>query len=114
MLNDIAATDRTFRLVGEEWIGKCLICRAPLRFDATTGEGVTIEHIVPRSGGGDNDLLNLGLAHPACNWEKGRNWDSRKANRRRAAPQKYTALVERLLAERKQRWREPQADSTKV
>ncbi len=106
-MNEIAATDLTFRKEGSEWVGKCLICGGPLRFDADTGEGVTVEHIVPRSGGGDNGLLNLGLTHPACNWEKGRNWDRRQARRRRADPQKYAALVERLLVERKRRWRPP-------
>ncbi len=107
LLNEIAATDRTFQRVGDQWIGKCLICRAPMRFDAGNGEGATVEHILPRTAGGSNDLHNLGLAHPACNWEKGRNWDSKKASRRRADPQKYAALVDRLLLERQQRWRDP-------
>ena len=38
-------------------------------FDAETGEGATIEHILPRSLGGANDLLNLGIAHQQCNGE---------------------------------------------
>ncbi len=105
LMNEIAATDRTFSKEGGQWVGKCIICRGPLRFDASSGEGATIEHIVPRAGGGDNDLLNLGLAHPPCNWEKGRNWDRRQAHRRRADPQKYDAIVGRLLAERRRRWR---------
>ncbi len=109
-MNEIAATDRTFQQEGGEWVGKCLICSGPLRFDAHTGEGATVEHIVPRTAGGGNDLLNLGLAHPACNWEKGRNWDRRQARRRRADPAKYAALVERLLAERLRRWRPPSAE----
>lgn len=105
-MNEIAATDNTFTRVGREWLGKCIICRAPLRFDALTGDGATIEHILPRSGGGDNRLLNLGLAHFACNAEKGRNWDRKQARRRRADPDKYDAIVARMLAERQRRWRE--------
>lgn len=106
-MNTIAATDRTFSRVDGDWAGKCIICGGPLRFDAKTGEGATIEHIVPRAGGGDNELLNLGLAHFACNAEKGRNWDRKQARRRRAEPEKYAAMVGRMLAERKRRWRAP-------
>lgn len=105
-MNAIAATDSTFTRVGREWLGKCLICAAPLRFDALTGDGATIEHIIPRSAGGDNSPLNLGLAHFACNAEKGRNWDRKQARRRRNAPDKYDAIVGRMLTERKRRWRE--------
>ena len=63
LITEIAESDSTFERVGDDWIGKCLICSAPLRFDARTGGGATIEHIIPRKGGGTDDLLNLGLAH---------------------------------------------------
>lgn len=108
----IAATDTTFTFHDGEWQGKCLICGGPLRFDAETGEGANIEHILPRTLGGDNDLCNLGITHPRCNGEKGRNWDS--GRRRRGQPERYRLLVGRLLAERARRWRPPGDDSTEA
>lgn len=87
------------------WEGKCLICGGPLRFDARTGEGATIEHIVPRSLGGTNDERNLGIAHPRCNGEKGRRWDG--GHSRKRDPNRYDEIVGRLLRERERRWREP-------
>ena len=104
-LNAIAETDVTFRREGNDWVGKCLICGGPIRFDATTGEGATVEHIRPRALGGGSDLLNLGVAHARCNGEKGRRWDPRRRHRR--VPDPHTALVGRLLAERARRWRLP-------
>ena len=104
-LNEIAATDSTFTRVGVRWVGKCLICNGPIAFDSATGEGATIEHIIPRTLGGDNDPLNLGVAHFRCNAEKGRHWDARRRHSHR--PEQYTALTQRLLAERKRRYRSP-------
>jgi 5-methylcytosine-specific restriction endonuclease McrA len=104
LLNQVATTDRTFHREEEDWVGKCLICGGPLRFDARTGEGATIEHILPRNLGGDNDLRNLGVAHQRCNGEKGRRWDP--PARRRRNESRYTELVERLRAERARRWRD--------
>lgn len=106
-LHQIAETDSTFRRQGSLWTGRCLICNGPLRFDAETGEGASIEHIVPRSLGGGNDLANLGIAHRRCNGEKGVHWDG--GRRRRTLPDRYSALVARLLGERQRRWREPVA-----
>ena len=103
LLNKIAETDSTFTRQGECWVGKCLICGGPLRFDAATGEGATVEHILPRSLGGSNELLNLGIAHRHCNGEKGQHWDPRR--RHRAAPGRYRTLLARLHAERQRRWR---------
>jgi 5-methylcytosine-specific restriction endonuclease McrA len=108
LLNQIAQTDATFWRDGEDWIGKCLICGGPLRFSARSGEGATVEHILPRSLGGTNDLRNLGVAHPHCNGEKGRRWDPK--GRHRSHPERYSALLGRLRAERERRWRE--AEST--
>jgi len=105
LLNQIAATDATFHRQGTSWVGRCLICRGPLRFDARTGEGASVEHIVPRSLGGTNELTNLGIAHRRCNGEKGIHWDG--GRRRKADPQRYGQLVQRLLAERQSRWRDP-------
>jgi len=101
----VAETDITFARVDGDWIGKCLICNGPLRFDARTGGGVTVEHIVPRKAGGSNDLLNLGLTHAACNFEKGVHWDEPK--RRRGRSKEYDYLLTKLLTKRRARWREP-------
>ena len=104
LLNQIAATDRTFHCEDGDWVGKRLNCSGPLRFDAHTGEGGTIEHILLRSLGGGSDLHNLGVAHRRCNGEKGRRWDAPK--RRRGNEERYVALVERLRMERALRWRD--------
>jgi 5-methylcytosine-specific restriction endonuclease McrA len=103
--NAIAATDSTFSLTDGYWTGKCLICGGWLRFHASDGFGVNIEHILPRSLGGTSDLLNLGLTHPHCNGEKGRRWDIKRRHRYKV--DQYRALIDRLLAERQRRWREP-------
>jgi 5-methylcytosine-specific restriction endonuclease McrA len=102
-LNRIAETDSTFSRQGTDWVGKCLICGGPLRFDARTGEGATIEHILPRRQGGTDELRNLGIAHRRCNGEKGIHWDG--GPRRTANPLRYAALVERLRTERMRCWR---------
>jgi 5-methylcytosine-specific restriction endonuclease McrA len=57
---------------------------------------------VPRSAGGSDDLLNLGLACFRCNNQKGRRHDPRGLGDAKAAE-----LIERLLARRRARWRDP-------
>jgi hypothetical protein len=69
-MNRVARTDSTFTLNGNTWTGRCLICNAPMAFDARTGDGATLEHIRARSRGGTDELLNLGLVHASCDWEK--------------------------------------------
>ena len=103
LMGRIAATDHAFERVGDRWTGKCLICNGWLGFDARTGYSANVEHVQPRSLGG-NDLLNLGLTHPRCNAEKGRNWDA--TLRRRADPGRYRQLVESLQRKRRERWRD--------
>lgn len=105
LMSRIAERDATFSLREGHWEGKCLICGGPLRFDATTGQGANIEHIVPRSLGGTNDERNLGITHPRCNGEKGLRWDG--GRRRKRDPNRYGEIVGRLLRERERRWREP-------
>ena len=95
LMNRSAATDATFVQRETLWVGHCLICSGPVCFDALTGEGATIEHILPRSLGGTNELNNLSIAHRRCNSEKGRHWDPRR--RHRAYPDRYDALLQRLL-----------------
>jgi 5-methylcytosine-specific restriction endonuclease McrA len=107
LLNRIAATDATFTLAAGTWTGKCLICHGWVRFDAHSGFGANVEHIVPRTLGGPNDLRNLGITHPRCNAEKGRRWDARQ---RTADPARYQAILARLQAERARRWRDPGVD----
>lgn len=106
LIGAVARTDSTFKLVDGEWIGRCLICNGPLRFDARTGGGVTVEHIVPRKAGGNDSLLNLGLAHARCNYEKGTHWD--EPRRRRGRAKEYEYLLSKLLTRRRARWREPE------
>ena len=106
LMQEIAETDRTFAFDGTHWRGKCLICNGWLSFDAATGFGANIEHIVPRSLGGENALTNLGLTHPRCNGEKGRRWDPKR--RHSADPDRYHALVQALLQRRQERWRDRQ------
>jgi 5-methylcytosine-specific restriction endonuclease McrA len=103
LLVRVAESDRSFTLGGANWVGKCLICNGPIAFDATTGEGATIEHIRARSRGGGEELENLAIVHGRCNWEKGRRWDPK----RRRADSDYDAFIERLLTRRRERWREP-------
>ena len=97
----VAETDATFRRVGPNWVGKCLICNGPLAFDARTGEGATLEHIRARGRGGTEDLDNLGIVHGRCNWEKGVRWDPK----RRRSQDEYEAFITRLVERRKQRFR---------
>jgi len=109
LMCQIAETDTTFTRQAESWIGRCLICNGPVRFDARTGQGANIEHIVPRSLGGASELRNLGITHARCNGEKGIHWDPKA--RHRANPERYAALLARLHAERLRRWREPAGES---
>jgi hypothetical protein len=101
-----ALSDNTFSRAGGRWQGRCLICNGRLGFDERTGVGANLEHILPRSRGGTNELSNLGLTHPGCNAEKGRNWDSRKGRRGRDS-EGYARLLERLRQRRRERWRDP-------
>ena len=47
----------------------CWRCRKPMRFEGppNCGKAATIEHILPRSKGGGDELANLCLCHPGCN-----------------------------------------------
>lgn len=55
---------------------KCALCCRKMLFDVTTGplgksdKGATVDHVLPRSLGGDNDPANLQLAHWSCNRAK--------------------------------------------
>jgi len=93
----IADADSTFKKHESGWSGKCFYCGRKI-FVSTHGATIaTVEHILPRSRGGTNDLKNLALACVNCNNEKGRNAD-------RKAPDEY---FDKLLAKRLEQWREP-------
>ena len=105
---DIVATDRTFRLMqgrqGPVWLGKCIHCNSKLMVtpDGTPIGKATVEHIVPRTHGGTDDVRNVAMACARCNGAKGRRLD----NRRRDDPD-LVAMIERLQQRRADRWRDP-------
>lgn len=105
----IVATDATFVRAayrdGEAWIGKCLHCGGHLviGLDGEPVSRATIEHILPRSHGGTDDLDNLGLACARCNSQKGIRHDSRRKGDARLAE-----IVAKLTARRRERWRDPE------
>jgi 5-methylcytosine-specific restriction endonuclease McrA len=103
----IIATDHTFKkkLISynkEIWIGKCIFCNKKLciNLQGIPDDNVTIEHIIPKSKGGTNDLENLALACSRCNNEKGIRHDINKANKQRAFE-----VIEKLKEKRMKRWR---------
>jgi 5-methylcytosine-specific restriction endonuclease McrA len=105
----IVATDSTFERADygdrEVWLGKCLHCNGRLAIELS-GEPVsraTIEHIVPRSHGGTDDLTNLGLACARCNFHKGVRHDIQ-----RPGDPKLQEIVLRLQERRRHRWRGPE------
>lgn len=104
----IVETDRTFErheVRGRQvWLGKCLHCNSHLAV-SLEGEPIsraTVEHILPRTAGGDDALENLGLACARCNAQKGVRID-----RLPTSHPKFVAMVERLRERRRKRWREP-------
>lgn len=105
---DIVATDRTFERVEyagrPAWAGKCIHCNRQLLIaaDGALFGTASIEHIVPRTHGGSDELENLALACRGCNGEKGVRHD----HRRRDDP-KLVAMIERLQRRRRERWRVP-------
>jgi 5-methylcytosine-specific restriction endonuclease McrA len=100
----VVATDRTFvedaRVDG--FVGKCIHCRSKLVVTREGRTAATIEHVLPQSHGGTDEVENLALACARCNHEKGMRHDVR----RRADPI-FVALLERLREERRKRWRDP-------
>lgn len=109
----IIATDRTFERTEhrgrEAWLGKCLHCNAHLvvGLDGEPISRATIEHILPQTAGGTADPANLGLACARCNQGKGSRHDLHFHRDARARE-----LVERLLARRRERWRDPEGEDS--
>ena len=106
----IIATDTTFERASagdrEVWAGKCLLCNARLMIglDGEPISRATIEHIVPKSHGGTDELENLGIACARCNAEKGIRHDNKRKGDARLAE-----VVAKLSEKRKARWRPPPA-----
>lgn len=105
-LLEVAATDRTFEVkeLGHARVleGKCIHClkKLALHMDGTPINGATLEHIVPRSHGGTDDLENLAIACASCNSEKGLRHDHKRAD-----DPKLREIIERLQERRRQRFR---------
>jgi len=55
------------RLVQERAVGCCEYCKSQLQYST---DSFSVEHIVPRSRGGTDDLTNLALACQGCNNRK--------------------------------------------
>jgi 5-methylcytosine-specific restriction endonuclease McrA len=107
----IVATDATFEPARQGdalvWVGKCIFCGRSLSIaaDGTPISAATIEHIWPRTHGGDDALANLALACRGCNREKGGRHDTKHRKDARLAE-----IVDALRAKRAARWREPPAE----
>ena len=98
----IVATDNTFLLQDGEWVGKCIHCNTKLTVTVNGNTDATIEHIVPKSKGNQNDdLLTLALACKRCNWGKGIRHDKHVGKGGRA-----DEVIKTLKAKRAERWRD--------
>ena len=52
--------------------GLCYVCKEPLSIKDHEGpDYATIEHVIPLSKGGKDDLSNLAVSHQKCNTQKG-------------------------------------------
>lgn len=101
-----AGTDRTFRRkeVGgrKSLAGKCIHCRRAIVVDLEGGpSSATLEHIVPRTHGGDDSVENLALACARCNQGKGSRLDHRRFD-----DPKLQEVIATLKARREERRRE--------
>jgi 5-methylcytosine-specific restriction endonuclease McrA len=101
-----AESDSTFERVedrdGEYWVGKCIHCQSrvsvPLRLSEPAH--ASLEHIVPKTHGGTDDLDNLAVACRRCNQGKGKRLDHRPKN-----DPKLRQVIELLQARRRERLR---------
>lgn len=66
-MSEPRVSERTRRKVIERAQGCCEYCRSQARFSP---DPFSIEHIIPRSKGGQDDLENLALACQGCNNRK--------------------------------------------
>jgi 5-methylcytosine-specific restriction endonuclease McrA len=80
------------------WVCRCIHCRKRLVLPLSAGEpgSATLEHIVPRTHGGSDELHNLAIACASCNSQKGRKLDVRPL-----ADAKLQAVIAMLLERRR-------------
>ena len=91
--------DFAFKRRQTGWKGKCLHCNATLFVNSDGVTDATIEHIVPQSADGSDDLMNLALACKNCNNEKGIRHDPYYPGDQRASE-----VIASLLAKRASRF----------
>lgn len=102
-----AVTDRTFERTRLDdrvvWVGKCIHCNSKLVVadDGRSLGEATLEHIIPQTQGGTNDVNNLAVACGRCNREKGKRHDRKRGGR-------LDEIVAMLQARRAERWRDPE------
>lgn len=102
-----AVTDRTFERTRLDdrpvWVGKCIHCNSKLVVadDGRSLGEATLEHIIPQTRGGTNDVKNIAVACARCNREKGKRHDHKRGER-------LDDIVATLQARRVERWREPE------
>lgn len=105
-----AASDATFERVpdrGVEYlVGKCIHCqsRVSVPLDPREPAHATLEHIVPRTHGGSDELENLAVACQRCNQGKGKRLDSRPRN-----DPTLQQVIATLQARRRARLRPPES-----
>ena len=103
-----AVTDRTFSRTRLDdrtvWVGKCIHCNSKLVVadDGRSLGEATLEHIIPQTQGGTNDVMNLAVACGRCNREKGKRHDHKRGGR-------LDEIVALLQTRRAERWRAPEA-----
>ncbi|MFN3198117.1 MAG: HNH endonuclease [Bradymonadia bacterium] len=105
-----AATDKTFERVmfgdHEALRGKCIHCNSALTINLKGKplDKASLEHIVPQTHGGTDDLANLSLACKKCNNLKGCRLD-----RRPLSDPTLAAVIETLTRRKAERARPPLA-----
>ena len=65
MANNKIFSDYEKKTIYSKYDGKCAICGKPVRF-----KKMTVDHKIPVSKGGTNELSNLQLSHLSCNRAK--------------------------------------------
>lgn len=103
-----AATDSSFEradVAGETVLtGKCIHCgaRHVIALDGRPRTRASVEHIVPRTHGGTDELANLAIACERCNFAKGVRLDPRRLD-----DPTLQRVVATLQTRRAARMREP-------
>lgn len=54
------------RQLVQQYGGNCYLCHKPFK----SKKDITLDHLIPKSKGGTNDIENLRLAHSECNEAK--------------------------------------------